>query len=110
MRNHLAELTKQLDSYFAHSFLQRNSMSKNEVLVDSYFQRKNMDEAIKLTQKKLKTNNDNQAKGADDYLEAFYLEKRILQNPIVRTQSLTKKDFLGNLEAEPGCLLRYSEN
>ena len=25
MRNHLAELTKHLDSYFAHSFLQRNS-------------------------------------------------------------------------------------
>ena len=98
MRNLLSELTKQLENYFAHSYLRRNSKVRKEALLDSFFERKNLDEAIKVARNDLKANQNMEAKGADDHLKAFYLEKRILQNPKVRTQSLTQQDLLNNLE------------
>ena len=98
MRNHLTELAKQLDAYFAHSLIKRNSKTRKEILLESYFQRENTEEAIKLGRKELKTSDGEKIKGADDHLKAFYIEKRILQSPTVRNENLTTKDFLGNLQ------------
>ena len=98
MRKLMGELGQQLDAYFRHSYLRTNTRAKKETLMGAYFQRNHTEAAIKLAQKELDLFDKKQAKGADDYLHAFHLEKSILQNPIVRTKKLTKQDYSQNLE------------
>ena len=98
MRNHMGELAQQLDNYFLHTHIQNNPKAKSEVLIEAYFERNYVEPAIKLTQHKLEQFEQKQAKGADDYLNAFYLEKKVLQHPAFRTKRLTEKNVAHGLD------------
>ena len=98
LRNLMGELAKRLDSYFTHTFLRNNPEAQKELLMEAYFQRNHTVPAIKVAQKELELCLNKSVKGADDYLRAFNLEKRILQHPSMRTKVLTNKNLLRKLE------------